>query len=160
MPDTFADDIARVQRVPSVEQMLREVCRITGMGFAAVARVTSDRWIACQLIDKIGFGLNPGDELEIKTTICDEIRESGRGVFIDHVASDESWRIHHTPALYGFQSYVSVPIVLDDGSFFGTLCAIDPEPRAWPLAPIVPAIEAFALRIAAALDQLRADARA
>ena len=32
--------------------------------------------------------------------------------------------------LYGFESYASFPIVLADGSFYGTLCAIDPEPRA------------------------------
>jgi len=29
---------------------------------------------------------------------------------------------------YGFQSYISIPIMLKDGSFFGTLCAIDPKP--------------------------------
>ena len=31
--------------------------------------------------------------------------------------------------MYGFQSYISMPIILTDGSFFGTLCAIDPRPR-------------------------------
>jgi GAF domain-containing protein len=30
--------------------------------------------------------------------------------------------------MYGFQSYISVPIRRADGSFFGTLCAIDPKP--------------------------------
>ena len=30
--------------------------------------------------------------------------------------------------MYGFQSYISVPIILADGTFFGTLCAIDPRP--------------------------------
>ncbi len=30
--------------------------------------------------------------------------------------------------MYGFQSYISVPIVDKSGRFFGTLCAIDPEP--------------------------------
>jgi GAF domain-containing protein len=28
--------------------------------------------------------------------------------------------------MYGFQSYISVPIILPDGTFFGALCAIDP----------------------------------
>ena len=31
--------------------------------------------------------------------------------------------------MYGFESYASFPIILDDGSFFGTLCSIDPRPR-------------------------------
>jgi GAF domain-containing protein len=150
---TFADDIAAVQRVPEIESILADVCALTGMGFAAVARVTADRWIACQLLDQIEFGLHPGDELKIKTTICDEIRASGRSVYIDDVAADPAWRTHHTPALYGFRSYVSIPIVRGDGSFFGTLCAIDPASRSG-LAKLVPQIEAHARAIAEALDQL------
>lgn len=47
---------------------------------------------------------------------------------IDNVAEDAEWCNHHTPATYGFQSYISMPIILSDGSFFGTLCAIDPRP--------------------------------
>jgi GAF domain-containing protein len=44
------------------------------------------------------------------------------------VAEDQTYCRHHTPAMYGFQSYISMPIVLADGSFWGTLCAIDPRP--------------------------------
>jgi GAF domain-containing protein len=47
---------------------------------------------------------------------------------IDHVAEDQAYCGHPTPALYGFQRNISVPIVLADGAFFGTLCAIDPRP--------------------------------
>jgi GAF domain-containing protein len=158
MTDSFRADIAAVQDVPGIRQILEQVCVLTGMGFAAVARVTGDRWIACQVLDKIEFGLNPGDELEIKTTICDEIRASGKGVFIDHVGNDPAWRTHHTPAMYGFESYASIPILLGDGSFFGTLCAIDPAPRATPLREIVAVLEEFARTIGQALDRLRRSA--
>jgi GAF domain-containing protein len=130
------------------------VCALTGMGFAAVARVTADRWVVCQLLDRIEFGLKPGDELQIKTTICSEIRESGQCVFIDEVSADPEWRKHHTPAMYGFESYISIPIVLEDGSFFGTLCAIDPAPRKG-LAGVVERMEVLAGRIADELDRLR-----
>jgi GAF domain-containing protein len=149
----FSADVVAVQRIPQVDAILEDVCRMTGMGFAAVARVTADRWIACQLLDKIEFGLNPGDELEIKTTICDEIRASGQRVYIDDVSGDPEWRKHPTPALYGFQSYISIPIVRGNGSFFGTLCAIDPAPRSG-LADVVPQMEAFASTIARELDRV------
>jgi len=108
--------------------LLDVVCRTTGMGFAAVARVTEDRWITCSVRDDISFGLKPGDELKVETTICHEIRQSGEPVIIDHVAEDELFCKHHTPAMYGFQSYISMPIFLKDGRFFGTLCSIDPRP--------------------------------
>ena len=82
------------------------------------------------MFDKIEFGLNPGDELEVKKTICDDIRKSGQAIIIDEVGADPRWNRHPVPILYGFQSYVSIPIMLDDGRFYGTLFAIDPKPRA------------------------------
>ena len=124
---TIADDVETIARIDVVPMILEVVCRTTGMGFAAIARVTQDRWVACAVRDEIAFGLVPGGELEVGTTICSEIRDSGQAVVIDHVAEDDDFRHHPTAALYGFQSYISQPIVRD-GQFFGTLCAIDPRP--------------------------------
>jgi GAF domain-containing protein len=140
-----------------IRAILQTVCDMTGMGFAAVSRVTETRWIACQVLDKIGFGLEPGEELDLKTTICDEIREGGKLVVIDHVGADANWRTHHTPMMYGFESYVSIPIVLDDGSFFGTLCAIDPEPRALTSGNVVTKMQAFAAEVATLVTGTRTD---
>jgi GAF domain-containing protein len=128
MSTGFDADIAAVQRIAAVPRILEVVCRSTGMGFAAVARVTENRWVCCAMRDEIAFGLAPGGELEVETTICHEIRQSGEAVVIDHVTEDAAFCGHHTPAKYGFQSYISVPIKLADGTLFGTLCAIDPRP--------------------------------
>lgn len=98
------------------------------MRFAAIARVTEDRWITCTARDEISFGLKPGDELKIETTICSEVRADNKAVFIDNVADDKNYCDHPVPQIYGFKSYISVPIHRKDGSFFGTLCAIDPSP--------------------------------
>lgn len=112
-----------------LRDMLAQVCATTGMGFAAVARVTETRWIACQVLDRIDFGINPGDELKIAETICDEIRDSGEAVVFDDASTDIKWSRHPVPVIYGFRSYCSFPVYLDDGRFFGTLCAIDPNRR-------------------------------
>ena len=125
---SLQNDISNVNRIPIVPMMLEVICRSTGMGFAAIARVTSDRWIACTVRDEIAFGMETGGELRVETTICNEIRQSGRPVIINNVSESPEFRQHHTPLMYGFQSYISVPIILKDGSFFGTLCAIDPKP--------------------------------
>jgi GAF domain-containing protein len=121
-------DIASIARIDAIASILEIVCRTTGMGFSAVARVTQERWVACAVRDEIAFGLLPGGELSVKTTICDEIRASGRPVIIDHVAEDENFCAHPAPAMYGFQSYISMPIFRPNGAFFGTLCALDPRP--------------------------------
>lgn len=146
------DEFALLRDDEAIRAMLDEVCRVTRMGFAAVARVTEDQWIACQVADRIEFGLNPGDELEIKTTICDDIRRTGKGVIIDDVSAEEEWHTHPVPILYGFQSYISLPIVRADGSFFGTICAIDPEPRTLRSSEVVAMMEDYARRIATILD--------
>ncbi len=122
------------------------------MGFAAVARVTEDRWIACSVRDDIQFGLQPGGELKVETTICHEIRESRQPVVIDHVAEDPAFCLHATPAMYGFQSYISMPIVLPNGTFFGTLCAIDPRPARVNRPETIGMFKLFADLIAFHLD--------
>ena len=99
------------------------------MGFAAIARVTDRQWIACQVVDNIEFGLDPGQELKIRETICNEIRDSGEAVVFDDASCDIKWSRHPVPVIYGFKSYCAFPVYLDDGTFFGTLCAIDPQRR-------------------------------
>jgi K+-sensing histidine kinase KdpD len=126
-PDILAD-INAIQNIPAIPNILEVICKSTGMGFAAVARVTSEQWIACSVLDKINFGLQPGGALVLETTICNEIRQSDKAVIINHVSEDPEFCEHHTPKMYGFESYVSVPIYRKDGAFFGTLCAIDPKP--------------------------------
>jgi signal transduction histidine kinase len=121
-------DINTIANIPAVSKMLEVICQTTGMGFAVVARVTTERWIACAVNDKINFGLGIGGELKVETTLCHEVREFNKTIAIDKVASDPVYSSHHTPAMYGLQSYISLPITLKNGEFFGTLCAIDPKP--------------------------------
>ncbi|MGH6911288.1 MAG: GAF domain-containing sensor histidine kinase [Phenylobacterium sp.] len=158
---TIADDVAAVGRIDVAATILEVVCRTTGMGFAAIARVTEDRWVACAVRDEIAFGLVPGSELELQTTICNEIRQSGQAVVIDEVATDEAFSAHHTPAMYGFQSYISVPIQRN-GAFFGTLCAIDPRPAQLNNPATIGMFNLFADLIAQHLnkDQLLAESEA
>jgi signal transduction histidine kinase len=152
MTHEFQPDIDAIGRIPAVPTILDVVCRTTGMGFAAVARVTEDRWIACGVKDDIAFGLQPGGELKVETTICHEIRQTREAVVINHVADDPAYCSHHTPAMYGFQSYISMPILLPDGSFFGTLCAIDPKPHMLKTPEIIGMFKLFAELIAFHLD--------
>jgi len=141
-----------ISQIAAVPTILEVVCKTTGMGFAAIARVTEDRWIACGVRDEIAFGLEPGGELKIETTICNEIREHRQAVVINNVASDPTFANHHTPAIYGLQSYISIPIVLPDGTFFGTLCAIDRVPRILDTPTTLGMFQLFADLIAFHLD--------
>ncbi|MAU98926.1 MAG: histidine kinase [Fulvimarina sp.] len=152
MDDRFREDIEAIGRIAAVPKILDVVCRTTGMGFAAVARVTDGHWVTCQALDHIGFGLKPGDELKVETTICNEIRDSRETVVIDHVSESATYCDHPTPRLYGFESYISIPIIRANGQFFGTLCAIDPRPARLDNPETVGMLKLFAELVASHLD--------
>jgi len=145
-------DVAAISRLDGVPTILSVICKVTGMGFAAVARVTDTRWIACAVRDDIQFGLHPGGELDLDSTICSEIYTNGEPVVIDEVASDPDFCTHHTPARYGFQSYISMPIYRRSGEFFGTLCAIDPRPAQLKNDEVISMFRLFADLIGSELD--------
>ncbi len=48
--------------------MLRLLAHTTGLRISLVARVTDDSWTACAVYDDAGFGLKPGDKLDVATT--------------------------------------------------------------------------------------------
>ena len=122
-------EVDAIQQIGAVPKILDVVGRMTGMGFVAIARVTSEQWVCCAVRDNINFGLKEGGELKVETTICNEIRQHGQTVVINDVETDGVFCNHPTPAMYGFRSYISAPIILSDGTIWGTLCAIDPQPR-------------------------------
>ncbi|WP_042323562.1 GAF domain-containing sensor histidine kinase [Paraburkholderia ginsengisoli] len=144
----LARDIEAVQRIDAVPSILRLICRNTGMGFAAVARVTDQTWTACAVQDNVNFGLAAGGQLDLHTTLCFESRTARASIVIDNFGSDPVYHGHHTARIYKLGSYISVPIILPDGSYFGNLCAIDPAPAELSSARTLGMFEMFAELIA------------
>ncbi len=121
-------DIAQIQRMHSVPTVLQAVVELTGLRFAALARVTDTSWTVCAVHDEMDFGLQPGGDLELETTICNEIRQHHQLVIFNHASVHPIYSQHPTPMMYKLESYVSVPIFRRNGDFFGTLCAVDSQP--------------------------------
>lgn len=162
-PETSIEqDVRDIEALDIVGELLKVVCRTTGMGFAAIARVTDTRWTALAVQDDIQFGLRPGGSLVLETTLCHEVHRSGRPITIDQASTDPVYREHHTPRLYGIESYISVPIVMTDGRYFGNLCAIDPRPAKVADENVLSMFTLFARLIALQLEnnQRRAAAEA
>lgn len=155
LPEQLQLDVELVGSVQVVPTILDIVCRSTSMRFAVVSRVTDAHWVACSVQDDLNFGLLPGGELALENTFCSRVRESNQNVIIDHVDEDMRYCKHPIPAQYGFQSYISVAIHLADGSFFGTLCALDPEPRHVSRPETVQMFTLFADLIGKQLDTVR-----
>lgn len=151
-PASIARDIAAISRISAVQSLLRIVCDNTGMRFAAVARVTEGTWTACAVEDQINFGLKPGGQLDIHTTLCKESRAARQPVLFDHASADPAYANHHTPRLYNIESYISVPIMRPNGDYFGNLCAIDPQPHQVSNQKTIAMFQSFAELIGRQLD--------
>jgi len=151
-PEAVARSIDAIARIGSVPSILRLMCDLTGMGFAAVARVTDGTWTACAVQDNINFGLGVGGQLAIDTTICHEVRMGGKTIAFDKASEHPVYKDHHTPRIYGIESYVSIPIALKNGRYFGNLCAIDPKPARVSDPRTLLQMEMFAELIAAQLQ--------
>ncbi len=148
----FQADIQMLAGSDLVGTILETVMLATNMRFAAVARVTADRWVACRTVDEVNFGLAEGDEIEIQSTFCQSVRETSNKVLFNDVATDDVYRDHPIAAKFGIVSYASIPIHRSDGSFFGTLCAIDTEPRNVKHPRAVAMLEMFADVIGRSLE--------
>ncbi|WP_025112874.1 GAF domain-containing sensor histidine kinase [Pseudomonas sp. H1h] len=152
MGQTAAADIATIGRISAVPAILQVIRELTGLRFAAVARVTEDSWTTCAVLDQLAFGLQVGGELDVVTTLCHEIRQSHVSVVIDKASEDPLYREHHTPRLYKFESYISVPVFRTDGRFFGTICALDPIPAQLKSSTIQSTMESFARMLALQIE--------
>jgi len=155
MPNHIDADIAQIQSIAAVPTILETVAALTGLRFVCVARVTADSWTTCAVLDRLDFGLKVGDGLDVTTTICEEVRDTRAAVVIDSVADDDRFRDHHTPRIYGFQSYFSIPLFRPDGAYFGTLCGLDPVANVLSSPKVTGTLKLFAQLISVQLEAER-----
>ena len=137
------EDIATINRISAVPAILKVITEMTGMRFAAVARVTQTTWTACAVLDNLNFGLQPGGELDLVSTLCFESMNSHLPIIIDNASADPLYQHHQTPKMYRFESYITIPVWRTDGSLFGTLCALDPKPASLRSSNIQSTMESF-----------------
>jgi hypothetical protein len=136
--------VAEVRAISAVPDILQTLADLTGLGFICVAHVTSTAWTACAVLDRLNFGLKPGDPLDVTTTLCEDVRDTGLAIVIDCVDDSEQYKEHHTPRMYGFQSYFSIPLFRPCGTYFGTLCGLDPAPASLSNKTTVTTMRLFA----------------
>lgn len=149
---TLKADIDAIQSIESVPTILETVSAITGLRFVCIARVTRDSWTTCAVLDKLGFGLKVGDGLDVASTLCDEGRDTQKAIVIDKVSEDALYCNHHTPRMYGFESYISIPVYRPNGEYFGTLCGLDPLPAKLKNTAVISSMSMFAQLLSMQLD--------
>jgi signal transduction histidine kinase len=155
MEDTAGDvpaAMAAIGRIDAIPTLLNVLCEMTGTRCAVVARVQGNAWTPCAVRDEIPLGLRPGVSLPLNETLCSESRRSGAPLVIEHASTDLRYRSHPMIERYRIASYLSMPITLGDGEYFGNLLAMDRAPAKLAEPPIVSMFRHFATLIASRLD--------
>lgn len=102
--------------------------RRLGFQLWMITRTQGDDWIVLQSEDH-GSGIAAGRVFRWRDSFCSEMVQGNA----PHVAPQSDAIPAYANAPIGrevpIKAYAGVPLVLEDGSLFGTLCAIDPLPQ-------------------------------
>jgi signal transduction histidine kinase len=147
-------DISMVAQISAVPSMLEMVCKESGMGFSAIARVTESSWTACAVRDNINLGIQPGERMSLETTTCQKSR-TRRTPIVDFHADFPTTQARRSDQRK-LSVFVSVPIVLCDGEHFGSICVMDTTATRVCESRLIPLLKLFSTMISAHLDAGRA----
>jgi diguanylate cyclase (GGDEF)-like protein len=133
---------------PSVfEQASREVLRFLhdrlGFKLWMVTRKEGSDWIFLQAEDH-GYDVQEGAVFQWTDSFCSRM-VAGKGPRIaPRSASVPAYAEAPIGRQVGIGAYAGVPLTFRDGSLFGTLCAIDPDPQPAEIADALPLVELLA----------------
>jgi signal transduction histidine kinase len=147
-----AQAVAAIGRIDAVPTLLAVLCEMTGLRLAMVAHVSTKIWTVCAVQDDLCLGIAPGVPLTLRTNLALESQIARTPVVIEKASSD-CYIEQDKRGLYQVESYVSVPIFLSNGYYFGTLCAFDPKPAQLGPPLILSTFKRFATLIASQLSQ-------
>lgn len=121
---------ATIQERPDpLEPLVRTAREQLGLQVAFVSEITRDRQVFRSIVSTIPLPLGRGDERPLSETFCHKILTGDLPPVIPNTRALPAAAELAISALIG--CYVAVPILLPDGSLYGTLCGFscDPEPR-------------------------------
>ena len=145
-----------LQPFPNLEAAARSALSLLhqrlGFKLWMVTRTEGNDWIVLHTEDS-GYGVEPGQVFQWSDSFCSRMM-AGLG---PQAAPDASAIDAYNEAPIGKQvligAYVGVPIYRADGSFFGTLCAIDPDPQDPTIVNEMDLVHLVARLLATVLEQ-------
>lgn len=130
-------------------QALHELTRLGSTYLTQIHRDTDEQELRYVLNARPDFALPEGLTVPWPDTLCRRALDEGRVCTTDVPGV---WGDSQAAAELGIQVYVSVPVELDDGQVWGTLCAADSRPAAEVDAQL-PTLRLFSRLIAAEVQR-------
>ncbi len=134
------------------QDALRQLHARMGFGLWMLTRAEGEDWIVLAAEDH-GYNLEPRSVFRWSDSICSRmVQELGPRIAPDAVKIQE-----YASAPIGkytkIGAYIGIPLHRPDGSLFGTLCAIDPQPQPAAVIAELPFVEFAASMLSALLTR-------
>lgn len=141
----------------AAEAILEYLHQTLGFSLWMVTRTEGDDWIVLRALDA-GYGVKDGDVFRWSDSFCSRM-VLGEG---PQIAPRSDAVPAYAAAPIGVQipiaAYVGVPLESKDGTLFGTLCAIDPEPQPDSVLTALPTVQLLSRLLGTILDsELKVD---
>lgn len=110
------------------EQVLKYLHNHLGFDLWMITRTEGNDWIVLQTEDH-GYGIQPGHVFNWEDSYCSQMVQ-GKGPRI--APNSEEIKLYAEAKINNIadiKAYIGQPLINEDGSLFGTLCAIDPSPQ-------------------------------
>ena len=124
------------------EAILKFLYQRFGFNLWMITRVEGNDWIVLQSEDH-GYDVEPGQVFSWADSFCSHM-VTGKAPKIAPRSEDiplyASAPINQQVSI---KSYIGQPLIKEDGSLFGTLCAIDPQPKSEEITQDLEMIELF-----------------
>ena len=125
--------------------------RRVGFDLWMVTRVAGEEWVILQVEDH-GYGVKPGDVFRWADTFCARMVASEGPTVSPRSAEVPAYVGAGIGKLVQIGAYIGVPLTREDGSLFGTLCAIHPAAQPDQIVLEQPLIELLARMLATILN--------
>ncbi len=116
-----------------------------------VTRTEGDDWILLQVEDK-SYGVQEGAVFCWSDSFCSRMVKGEGPCIAPQVSSIPAYLEAPIGQQVPIGAYIGIPIVLSDGSLFGTLCAIDPYSKPDTIQQELPTIQLLAKLLSSILD--------
>lgn len=93
-----------------------------------ITRTEGNDWIVLLSEDQ-GYNVKPGQVFHWADSFCSRMVEHKAPRIVPRSADVQLYTDAPINNLVSIKSYIGEPLLKEDGSLFGTLCAIDPEPQ-------------------------------
>src|SRR5690606_1702276 len=122
------------------QAILKFLSQRVGFKLWMITRTEGDDWIVL-LSEDNGYDVKPGQVFRWADSFCAQMIQNNAPRVVPYSPDIQAYTDAPINKLITIKAYIGQPLFKEDGSLFGTLCAIDPEPQPKVLIEDAPLFE-------------------